>query len=117
MEATTAREANGSESPLPTYEHRLMCSEDGKFPAKLGSSWEVKVLKTEMQRQGFQAWYSNPSRSSQDSLGVSYTDNNQVKIVRPDFIFFSTQPDGSIAADIVDPTALSSAMHSQIFRA
>jgi len=66
-------------------------------------TWEEIVLRAEMQRQGFMAWYRNPSRSSQDSLGVAYTDNNQVKIVRPDFIFFSMQSDGIIVADIVDP--------------
>ena len=102
MEATSAREADGSERPLPTYAHHLLCDEDGMFPAEM-NDWESDVLKAEMQRQGFQAWYRNPSRSSQDSLGVAYTDNNRVKIVRPDFIFFSTQSDGTIAADFVDP--------------
>ena len=102
MEATTAREVDGSETPLPTYEHHLLCNENGLFPAEM-NEWESNVLKTEMQRQGFQAWYRNPSRSSQDSLGIAYTDNSKVRIVRPDFIFFTTQPDGTIAADIVDP--------------
>lgn len=102
MEATSAREADGSETPLPTYEHHLLCDEDGLFPAEM-NEWEREVLTTEMQRRGFLAWYRNPSRSSQDSLGVAYTDNNRVKIVRPDFIFFAMQSDGAIAADIVDP--------------
>jgi len=102
MEATTAREIDGSETPLPTYKHHLLCDDDGVFPAEM-NDWEREVLLAEMQRQGFCAWYRNPSRSSQDSLGVAYTDNNRVKILRPDFIFFSTQSDGSIAADIVDP--------------
>lgn len=111
VEATVAREADGSEVSLPTYEHHLMCDEDGVFPAEM-NDWEIDVLKAEMQRSGFQAWYRNPSRSSQDSLGVAYTDNGQVKTVRPDFIFFSQQPDGAIAADIVDPhgTHLSDAL-------
>jgi type III restriction enzyme len=103
MEATYAREADGSEAPLPTYQHHIMSDEDGQFPADIKSSWERDVLQAEMQRHGFQAWYRNPSRPSQDSLGIAYTDNAQVKIVRPDFIFFSTQADGSITADIVDP--------------
>ncbi len=60
-------------------------------------------MKAEMERNGFLSWYRNPSRSSQDSLGVVYSDNSQVKIVRPDFLFFSKQADGTIAADIVDP--------------
>ncbi|MCL4219713.1 MAG: type III restriction endonuclease subunit R [Candidatus Hydrogenedentes bacterium] len=102
MEATSAREADGSETPLPVYEHHLLCDEDGTFPAEM-NEWERDVLVAEMQRNGFLAWYRNPSRSSQDSLGVAYTDNNRVKIVRPDFIFFARLPDGTVVADIVDP--------------
>lgn len=102
LEATSAREADGSETPLPTFEYHMLCDEDSMFPAEM-NEWETEVLEAEMQRQGFQFWYRNPSRSSQDSLGVAYTDSSQVKIVRPDFIFFSMQSDGTIAADIVDP--------------
>ena len=102
MEATSAHETEGGETPLPTYEYHLLCSDDGTFPAEL-NAWEIEVLEVETQRQGFIAWYRNPSRSSQDSLGVAYTENDQIKIFRPDFIFFSTQSDGTIAADIVDP--------------
>jgi type III restriction enzyme len=103
MEATSVREADGSETPLPTYEHHLLCDETGQFPAEM-NSWEIDVLQAEMKRKGLQAWYRNPSRSSQDSLGIAYTDdNNQVRIVRPDFIFFAVQSDGTIVADIVDP--------------
>jgi hypothetical protein len=102
MEATSVLEADGRETPLPTYEHHLLCDESGLFPAQM-NDWEVKVLKTEMERNGFLAWYRNPSRSSQDSLGIAYLDDNKVKMVRPDFIFFSKQANGSITADIVDP--------------
>jgi type III restriction enzyme len=54
-------------------------------------------------REGAIAWYRNPDRASQDSLGVIYEDGDEMKIVRPDFIFFSKQSDGTIVADIVDP--------------
>jgi type III restriction enzyme len=103
MEATSAREANGSETPLPPYERHLLCDENGAFPTSM-NKWEIDVLEAEMKRKGFQAWYRNPSRSSQDSLGIAYTaDDNQVRIVRPDFIFFAVQSDGTVVADIVDP--------------
>jgi hypothetical protein len=102
MEATSARDSNGNDKLLPTYEHHLLCDEAGKFPADM-NRWEIEVLETEIHNRGFVAWYRNPSRSSQDSLGIAYTDNGQVKILRPDFIFFSKQQDGTIAADIVDP--------------
>ena len=80
----------------------MLCGENGEFPAEM-NAWEAQVLNVEMQRQGFVAWYRNPSRSSQDSLGIAYTDGTRVRIVRPDFIFFAKQTDGSIAADIIDP--------------
>ncbi|MBU1249228.1 MAG: DEAD/DEAH box helicase family protein [Proteobacteria bacterium] len=100
--STTALEKDGSKTPLPTYKQHMLCDESGNFPAEM-NDWEIAVLETEMKRQGFQAWYRNPSRSSQDSLGVAYTEHSQVKIVRPDFIFFSLQSDGTTVADIVDP--------------
>ncbi|HWY56908.1 MAG TPA: DEAD/DEAH box helicase family protein [Terriglobales bacterium] len=103
MEATFVCEANGSETPLPSYEHHLLCDENGTFPVDM-NKWETDVLDAEMKRKGFQAWYRNPARSSQDSLGIAYTtDNNQIRIVRPDFVFFAAQLDGTIVADIVDP--------------
>ncbi|HVR91905.1 MAG TPA: hypothetical protein VHG29_12550, partial [Novosphingobium sp.] len=40
---------------------------------------------------------------SQDSLGVVYDDAGEAKIVRPDFIFFARDGDGTVVADIVDP--------------
>jgi type III restriction enzyme len=103
MMPTSEVRPDGSVILLTTYDLHMLCSdEDGKFPAEM-NQWERKILETEMKRQGFQFWYRNPSRSSQDSLAVAYTDDKQIKLVRPDFIFFSMQSDGSIAADIVDP--------------
>lgn len=100
--ATTALEVDGTKTPLPTYKHHMLCDENGDFPDEL-NEWEAAVLQAEMRRPGFHSWYRNPSRSSQDSLGIAYTDNGQTKIVRPDFIFFSIQSDGTAVADIVDP--------------
>jgi type III restriction enzyme len=100
--ATTALEVGG-ETLLPKFLHHLMSYEEDKlFPADV-NTWETKVLELEMSREGFQAWYRNPSRASQDSLGVAYFEIPNYKIVRPDFIFFSLNKDGSIAVDIVDP--------------
>jgi type III restriction enzyme len=108
MEATSVREADGNETPLPTYERHMLCGEDGRFPAEL-NAWEIKVLTTEMQREGFTAWYRNPSRSSQDSLGVTYVVNAQVKIVRPDFIFFPRKKTAQWWRTSLTRTELSSA--------
>lgn len=98
----TAVLENGQEMPLPTYEGHLLCGDDGTFPALL-NEWEKKVLATESARRGFMAWYRNPNRSSQDSLGIAYPDADTVKIVRPDFIFFSVPTGDKVVADIIDP--------------
>ena len=72
------------------------------FPENF-NSWEGDVLAAELKREDTIGWYRNPSRASQDSLGVTYQDGVEPKIVRPDFIFFARLPDGTVAADIVDP--------------
>ena len=61
------------------------------------------MLLVELGRKDTVGWYRNPSRASQDSLGVTYEDGSEIKIVRPDFIFFAKLSDGTIAADILDP--------------
>lgn len=103
MEATMVRKESGNEEALPTYKDHLLCDDDGTFPFDEGASWETDVLETEMKRTGFTAWYRNPPRSSQDSLGIAYVDGGETRIVRPDFIFFATEEDGTVVADIVDP--------------
>lgn len=102
MQPTTLREVNGTETPLPRYAQHLLCDDDGKFPEDF-NSWEGEVVKAELERAGTIGWYRNPSRASQDSLGVIYEEGGNPKIVRPDFVFFARLPDGTIAADIVDP--------------
>lgn len=102
MQPTTIREANGSETPLPSFERHMLCDEHGMFPEDF-NSWEGEVVKSEIARAGAVAWYRNPSRASQDSLGIIYEDGGEPRIVRPDFVFFVQQDDGTVAADIVDP--------------
>jgi len=101
FEPTRARETDGSESMIATYEGHLLCDEDGVYPAEL-LSWEQQVLATESKRQGFQFWYRNPDRPSQDSLGIAYVEDEDTRIMRPDFIFFAQEGEG-IVADIIDP--------------
>ena len=103
LQPTTAQEADGTKVELPRFERHMLCDEDGLFPESFNSSWEDKVLLAELQREGNVAWYRNPARASQDSLGLTYEEGGETKIVRPDFIFFARLPDGSIVADIVDP--------------
>jgi hypothetical protein len=103
LEMTEIREEDGSKTTVPTFENHLLCGADGKYPVQLATSWEAKVLKTEMGREGFTAWYRNPGRTSQDSLGIAYIDGKRFGIVRPDFLFFAKNEDGEIVVDIVDP--------------
>jgi hypothetical protein len=102
MEATAVRESDGKEINLPTYSAHLLCDERGLYPVEL-KGWEKVVLKTEMKRNGFKFWYRNPSRPTQDSLGIAFVDGDEARIVRPDFLFFVELPDGEVAVDIVDP--------------
>jgi hypothetical protein len=102
LQPTTIRETDGKETALSRFEKHLLCDEDGLFPESF-NSWEDKVLLAELRREGNIAWYRNPARTTQDSLGIAYEEGEETKIVRPDFIFFSALPEGTIVADIVDP--------------
>jgi type III restriction enzyme len=102
MEATAAREKDGTEAKLPAYPHHLLCDEQGLYPVEL-NDWEKAVMKAETQRDGFKFWYRNPNRPTQDSLGIAYVDGDETKIVRPDFLFFAQMQDGAVAVDVVDP--------------
>jgi hypothetical protein len=99
---TAIRNAEGTESTIPAYEKHLMCDDKELFPAQL-NPWEIAVIKKEMEREGCKFWYRNPSIPSQDSLGIAYEDGGEVKIVRPDFLFFAEVPGKGVVVDIVDP--------------
>ena len=69
------------------------------------NDWERKVVESELKRVGFKLWYRNPQQPGQASLGIAYVEDEQYKIVRPDFIFFAEQ-EGQVVADLVDPHGL-----------
>lgn len=98
------RHPDGTETALPTRRLHLMASEDGTVPVDL-NAWECEVLDSEMAHAGFRGWYRNPSRATRESLAVAYKepDSGEWKALRPDFIFFAEQHDGTIVADLVDP--------------
>jgi hypothetical protein len=104
FEPTKVREKD-NETELPTYKNHLLCDENSNYPANL-NAWEIAVVEAESKRKGFSFWYRNPPYPGQSSLGIAYFDGDQYKIVRPDFIFFSTLEDGKVVADIVDPHGL-----------
>jgi type III restriction enzyme len=49
MQATSIREANGSETALPSFGKHLLCAEDGLFPEEF-NSWEGDVVQAELGR-------------------------------------------------------------------
>lgn len=102
-EATKARE-NDKDTAFPTWKNHLLCDKDSKYPAEL-NDWERKVVEAESKRNGFSFWYRNPQQPGQSSLGIAYVEDEQYKIVRPDFIFFAEQ-DGGVVVDLVDPHGL-----------
>lgn len=102
-EATKARE-NDKEITFPTWKNHLLADKDGKYPAEL-NEWERTVVEAESKRTGFRFWYRNPQQPSQASLGIAYVEDEQYKIVRPDFLFFAEQ-DGDVVVDLVDPHGL-----------
>jgi type III restriction enzyme len=100
---TKVRHADGTETDLPTRTLHVMAAEDGTYPIDL-NDWERKVVDAEAKQPGFKGWYRNPSRTAKESLAVAYRDTSgDWKPLRPDFIFFGTAHDGSVAVDLVDP--------------
>ncbi len=102
-EATKARE-DDNEIVFPMWKNHLLCDKDGKYPAEL-NNWEREVVEAETRRVGFKFWYRNPQQPGQSSLGIAYVENDEYKIVRPDFLFFAEQG-GKVVVDLVDPHGL-----------
>jgi len=87
---------------LPTYPSHLLVDDSGQFPVDF-NTWEVRVLENEMKQVDFVAWYRNPGSASPESLGINYPFDEEQRIMRPDFIFFSTSEDGAVHSNIIDP--------------
>lgn len=104
METATLAEKDGDPPvPLPTRDRHLLADAHGDYPIGTLNALEVEVLDKEMGRAGALAWYRNPSRTSQDSLGVAYKDATDAwRTMRPDFVFFDSSG-VDVRVSIVDP--------------
>lgn len=102
LQPTIELKENGTEVALPRFDAHLLCDDEGFFPADF-NTWETEVLMQEAKKANFLAWYRNPSSASPESLGITYLDDDQHSIVRPDFVFFSKVDGGGIQANIIDP--------------
>jgi len=103
FEMTKVRDGE-RESDLPTRTHHLLCDEGGNYPVQL-NNWETTVLETESKRKGFAFWYRNPQYPGHSSLGIAYAEDDEHKIVRPDFLFFAEE-EGKVVVDLIDPHGL-----------
>mgnify|MGYP002719455208 FL=1 len=99
--------------PYPRYANHALVNrgrgentseEKDDAPARL-NEWETIVVDTEMERNGAEAWYRNPSRPGVDTLTAVYYDEatGRWRSVQPDFIFFLRDGEGRMRASIVDP--------------
>lgn len=100
---TKKLDPEGNEVALPVRAGHLLSTPSGTYPVGTLNDWEIEVLDKEMGRAGAVAWYRNPARSSQESIGVAYKDGEGTwRSMRPDFVFFAEGGDG-IEVSIVDP--------------
>lgn len=102
QENPVREDANGNKVPLPTRTDHLLAAEDGTYQMNLNRVESV-VVEQEMRRRGAIAWYRNPSRVKDESLAIAYRDGNAWRTMRPDFLFFHEDAQGTLRASIVDP--------------
>lgn len=95
------KDRDGSE--LPRYGGHAFADARGQFPVDL-NDWERAVVKAEIARPGFVAWYRNPGTATPASLRIAYQDDEEDwKSLQPDFIIMSRRSNGTLGASIVDP--------------
>jgi type III restriction enzyme len=100
---TKTLDAEGNQVAIHVRSGHLLSSATGAYPVGNLNDWEIEVLDKEIGRPGAVAWYRNPARSSQDSIGVAYKDGEGTwRSMRPDFVFFAEGSEG-IEISIVDP--------------
>ncbi|MHA3724247.1 DEAD/DEAH box helicase [Leucobacter sp. HY1910] len=75
----------------------------GKYPAKISSSWEERILDYELESPSTVGWYRNPT-GGPAALGIPWGVPGQQRVMYPDFLFFRQEAD-EVTASIIDPHA------------
>jgi hypothetical protein len=100
-EKAATKDRTGADLPLTTS--HIFSDADGNYPVDL-NEWERTVVKTEIQRDSFVAWYRNPSRALPNALRIAYQDDAEKwGSLQVDFLVVSRRDDGTLAVSIVDP--------------
>lgn len=95
-------EVNNTEQ---SWQKHLYEDENGAFPQKFKSAWEVKVLEAEIDNEKLLGWIRNPDRKSW-SLRVPYRLGGEWRALYPDFLFVRSEGK-DVRVDILDPHLLS----------
>ncbi len=100
-EKAATKSAKGED--LPTFEGHIYSDSQGLFPANL-NDWEAKVIRAEISRPSFVAWFRNPQRPTPNSVRIAFQDDaGKWSSLQTDFLVISRRDDGTLGASIVDP--------------
>jgi type III restriction enzyme len=73
----------------------------GRFPFAPASSWEARVLTTELERDDVVGWYRNPT-GGPHAIAVPWGEPGSQRMLYPDFVIF-TDRDGEVSVSLIDP--------------
>lgn len=85
------------------WNRHLFVDESGVYPWDSRSSWEIDVLKIELERDDVEGWLRNTERKEW-ALAVPYTFDGRWQLTYPDFLMFRRTNSG-IIVDILEPHA------------
>ena len=100
-EPTLVQEGDKEKEPIDTFTDHVLAMENGRYPWQANNA-EKFVLATEQKRNGFLAWYRNPSRGVKEALRIVYERGDRYSHMHPDFVFFFDKA-GQVAPVMVDP--------------
>lgn len=106
---TTIHAQTSIESTVATtlWRDHLYVDDDGRYQEDFTSSWERRVLTTELANPDIVGWLRNQDRKPW-SLCIPRLDRTTWVGIYPDFVLFRRTP-GGLIADIVDPHLLNDA--------